>query len=128
MIESPDKSWKDYELVDSGSFEKLERFGSYYLARPEPKALWDKTLPESEWQRLTHTRFTPGAGFGKAGKEDSGTWNRLRKMDDQWYISYKGLQGGPDFRLRLGLTSFKHVGVFPEQAGNSFTGTAVNWF
>lgn len=118
MIESPDKSWKDYELVDSGSFEKLERFGSYYLARPEPKALWDKILPESEWQRLTHTRFTPGAGFGKAGKEDSGTWNRLRKMDDQWYISYKGLQGGPDFRLRLGLTSFKHVGVFPEQAPN----------
>ena len=118
MNESPDKSWKDYELVDSGSFEKLERFGSYYLARPEPKALWDKTLPESEWQRLTHTRFTPGAGFGKAGKEDSGTWNRLRKMDDQWYISYKGLQGGPDFRLRLGLTSFKHVGVFPEQAPN----------
>lgn len=118
MIESPDKSWKDYELVDSGSFEKLERFGSFYLARPEPKALWDKTLPESEWQRLTHTRFTPGAGFGKAGKEDSGTWNRLRKMDDQWYISYKGLQGGPDFRLRLGLTSFKHVGVFPEQAPN----------
>ncbi len=118
MIESPDKSWKDYELVDSGSFEKLERFGSYYLARPEPKALWDKTLPESEWQRLTHTRFTPGAGFGKAGKEDSGTWNRLRKMDDQWYISYKGLQGGPDFCLRLGLTSFKHVGVFPEQAPN----------
>ena len=118
MIESPDKSWKDYELVDSGSFEKLERFGSYYLARPEPKALWDKTLPESEWQRLTHTRFTPGAGFGKAGKEDSGTWNRLRKMDDQWYISYKGLQCGPDFRLRLGLTSFKHVGVFPEQAPN----------
>ena len=118
MIESPDKSWKDYELVDSGSFEKLERFGSYYLARPEPKALWDKTLPESEWQRLTHTRFTPGAGFGKAGKEDNGTWNRLRKMDDQWYISYKGLQGGPDFRLRLGLTSFKHVGVFPEQAPN----------
>ena len=118
MIESPDKSWKDYELVDSGSFEMLERFGSYDLARPEPKALWDKTLPESEWQRLTHTRFTPGAGFGKAGKEDSGTWNRLRKMDDQWYISYKGLQGGPDFRLRLGLTSFKHVGVFPEQAPN----------
>ena len=39
-------------------------------------------------------------------------------MDDQWYISYKGLQGGPDFRLRLGLTSFKHVGVFPEQAPN----------
>ena len=63
-----------------------------------------------------HTRFTPGAGFGKAGKEDSGTWNRLKKMDDQWYIRYNA--GGPSFKLRLGLTSFKHVGVFPEQAPN----------
>ena len=115
--EYPSNNWKDYELIDSGNGEKLERFGQYCLARPEPKALWDKTLSESEWGRLTHTRFTPGAGFGKAGKEDSGTWNRLRKMDDQWYITYPG-QDGLRFRLRLGLTSFKHVGVFPEQAPN----------
>ena len=73
MIEYPGTQWKDYELLDSGAGEKLERFGGYVLARPEPKALWDKTLSESEWRKLTHTRFTPGAGFGKAGKEDSGT-------------------------------------------------------
>ena len=116
-IEFPSENWKDYELLDSGRGEKLERFGEYVLARPEPKALWDKTLSEDEWGRLTHTRFTPGAGFGKAGKEDSGTWERLRKMPDQWWIRYSG-NDAPDFRLRLGLTSFKHVGVFPEQAPN----------
>ena len=117
-IEYPDSTWKDYEILDSGNFEKLERFGSYVMARPEPKALWDKTLPDEQWNRLIHTRFTPGAGFGKAGKEDSGTWSRARNMEDQWYIRYKGLQPGLDFSLRLGLTSFKHVGVFPEQAPN----------
>ena len=117
-FEYPDKSWKDYELIDSGNFEKLERFGGYVMARPEPKALWDKTLSSTEWDRMIHTRFTPGAGFGKAGKEDSGTWSRQKKMDDQWYIRYSGAQKGLDFSLRLGLTSFKHVGVFPEQAPN----------
>ena len=116
-IEYPSKAWKDYEIVDSGNFEKLERFGRYYLRRPEPKALWDKTLSESEWKALEHTSFTPGAGFGKAGKEDSGTWERKKKMDDQWYIRYRS-EEGPEFTLRLGLTSFKHVGVFPEQASN----------
>jgi len=114
----PGEFWKDYELIDCGQGEKLERFGSYVLARPEPKALWDKTLSEQQWSKLTHTKFTPGAGFAKAGKEDSGTWNRLKAMDDQWYIRYKGGQEGLGFQLRLGLTSFKHVGVFPEQAPN----------
>ena len=118
MIEYPHSGWKDYELIDSGDGEKLERFGGYILARPEPKALWSKTLGDKEWSRLTHTRFKPGAGFGKAGKEDSGTWDRLRQMDDQWYIHYPGLAEGLSFDLRLGLTSFKHVGVFPEQAPN----------
>lgn len=118
MIEYPSADWKDYELLDSGGYEKLERFGSYVMARPEPKALWDKTLSQEQWDRSIHTRFTPGAGFGKAGKEDSGTWARVRKMDDQWYIRYKGQQPGLNFSLRLGLTSFKHVGVFPEQAPN----------
>lgn len=117
-IESPGEFWKDYELVDSGNFEKLERFGRYYMSRPEPKALWDKTLSEVEWDRMIHTKFKAGAGFGKAGKEDSGTWERLRKMDDQWAIRYNGEQKGLDFSLRLGLTAFKHVGVFPEQAPN----------
>ncbi len=114
-IEFNPQNWKDYELLDSGRGAKLERFGEYVLARPEPKALWDKSMSDSDWNRLAHTRFTPGAGFGKAGKEDSGTWERLRNMPDQWWIRYSG---GPRFSLRLGLTSFKHVGVFPEQAAN----------
>ena len=117
-IESPADFWKDYEIVDSGNFEKLERFGKYYLMRPEPKALWDRTLSLQEWERTAHVRFKPGAGFGKAGKEDSGSWEKLRKMDEQWLIRYTGEQKGLDFSLRLGLTSFKHVGVFPEQAPN----------
>jgi 23S rRNA (cytosine1962-C5)-methyltransferase len=117
MAEFPSSSWTDYELLDSGAGEKLERFGAYVLARPEPKALWDKSLPDAEWRRLAHTTFTPGAGFGKAGKEDSGTWNRLKKMDDQWHIRYAN-EEGLKMDLRLGLTSFKHVGVFPEQAPN----------
>jgi len=115
-IEHPSPQWSDYEIVDSGNFEKLERFGRYFLSRPEPKALWDKSMTDKEWDAMTHTRFRPGAGFGKAGKEDSGTWERLKPMKEQWFIDYGA--GGPQFRLRLGLTSFKHVGVFPEQASN----------
>ncbi len=115
--EFPSEDWKDYELLDSGRGMKLERFGGYVLSRPEPKALWDKNMTDQEWDRLTHTRFTPGAGFGKAGKEDSGTWDRLKAMPDQWWIKYR-LSGGTFMNLRLGLTSFKHVGVFPEQAAN----------
>lgn len=117
-VETPGEFWKDYELLDSGNFEKLERFGRYVLSRPEPKALWGKSMPEDEWARAAHIRFKPGAGFAKAGKEDSGTWEKLKKADDQWVIRYAGGQEGLSFSLRLGLTAFKHVGVFPEQAPN----------
>ena len=51
MTEFPSSGWKDYELLDSGAGEKLERFGAYVLARPEPKALWAPSLPEAEWRR-----------------------------------------------------------------------------
>ena len=114
-LEFPNSQWADYQLLDSGNYQKLERFGQIVMARPEPKALWDKSMSDADWARLCHTRFVPGAGFAKAGKEDSGTWERLKKMEDQWYIRYND---SPKFRLRLGLTSFKHVGVFPEQAPN----------
>lgn len=113
-IEYPSKDWKDYELIDSGDFAKLERFGPYIMIRPEPKALWHKSLPETEWTRMAHTEFKQGAGFGKAGKEDSGQWIQLHKMQEQWVIGYPSV----GFKLRLGLTSFKHVGVFPEQSSN----------
>ena len=112
ITESPSTGWKDYELIDSGNFEKLERFGPYIMIRPEPKALWDRHLSYDKWKQTAHTLFTQGAGFSKAGKEDSGVWNMLKRMPEQWVVSYG------DMKLRLGLTSFKHVGVFPEQAPN----------
>ena len=48
ILQAPSPSWKDYELIDSGNFEKLERFGQFVLARPEPKALWDKALSDKD--------------------------------------------------------------------------------
>lgn len=116
MVDFPKQEWSDYALLDSGDGLKLERFGKYAMIRPEPKALWTPSMPASEWNRLAAVRFKPGAGFGKAGKEDSGTWERLREMPDQWYVQYPG--DGFRLRMRLGLTSFKHVGIFPEQAPN----------
>jgi len=115
LLLSP-RDWADYEIIDSGNGAKLERFGIYVLARPEPKALWDKSLSEKEWDALVHTKFVQGAGFGKAGKEDSGSWEMRKKMPEQWQIGYRGYGFG--FKMRLGLTAFKHVGLFPEQAPN----------
>ena len=124
-VEFPADYFKDYQLLDSGSGEKLERFGKYILRRPEPKALWTPSMTENEWKKAANVVFRPGSGFGKAGKEDSGTWEKTGRMEDQWSISYNGAED-PDTHaasdlhigLRLGLTSFKHVGVFPEQAPN----------
>lgn len=142
MVEFPSKSWKDYELLDSGCGEKLERFGQIITVRPEPKALWDRSMSEAEWRRLAHFSFklasaqNSGRDAGKGGKnagsgaiEDRGTWERHKKADEQWYIRYGADTGsasvtgaagasGPQFRMRLGLTAFKHVGIFPEQAPN----------
>ena len=49
--------WKDYALVDSGGFEKLERFGPYLVARPEPQAIWNKSLTDSEWESRAEAYF-----------------------------------------------------------------------
>ncbi|WP_187264196.1 class I SAM-dependent methyltransferase [Pontibacter beigongshangensis] len=105
------ENWPDYELVDSGNFEKLERFGSYYVARPEPQAIWDKHLPEQEWQRLAQAVFKRDKGSSEKGK-----WQLKKGMPEQWHINYqyKDMQ----LRFRLGLSSFKHVGLFPEQDAN----------
>lgn len=116
MVEFPKPEWRDYALLDSGNGLKLERFGRFAMIRPEPKALWTPSMSEAEWLREAAVRFKPGAGFGKAGKEDSGTWERLREMPDQWFVQYPG--EGFRLKMRLGLTSFKHVGIFPEQAPN----------
>lgn len=107
--------WKDYELIDSGNFMKLERFGDYITIRPEPQAVWDPTLPGREWQNRAHVRFVPKSS-------SSGDWLKMKKeMPDQWHVNY-ALQNKNikhhNIKMRLGLTSFKHVGIFPEQAVN----------
>jgi 23S rRNA (cytosine1962-C5)-methyltransferase len=107
---TPD-SWAEYELIDSGNFEKLERFGPYILARPEPQAIWDKSLPETDWQRLAHATFRRDRQ-----SPERGDWQKAPNMRDPWAIQYR--QDGLNLQFKLALTSFKHVGIFPEQATN----------
>lgn len=102
--------FNDYALIDCGGFKKLERFGDVTTIRPEPQAVWRPTLPEKEWQTRAHVEFIPKTS-------SSGTWKKLKPVNDRWYITYR-LQNEATFKLRLALTSFKHVGVFPEQAVN----------
>jgi len=101
----------DYELIDSGGFEKLERFGPYVIIRPEPQAIWNRSLSEMEWDKMSLAAF-------KLEKNDSekGKWILKKGMPEQWHIKYSYKQ--MSFNLRLGLTSFRHIGVFPEQAPN----------
>jgi 23S rRNA (cytosine1962-C5)-methyltransferase len=107
-------NWKDYELIDCGDFEKLERFGKYITIRPEPQAVWPKIYSKSDWEKQASVRFVPRSS-------SNGDWKKLKQMPDQWEIKYE--VGGmndekKELVFRLGLTSFKHVGVFPEQAVN----------
>ncbi len=101
----------DYELIDSGGFEKLERFGSYVIIRPEPQAIWNRSLSEIEWDKMSMAAF-------KLEKNDTekGRWILKNGMPEQWRINYTYRQ--MNFSVRLGLTSFRHIGVFPEQAPN----------
>jgi 23S rRNA (cytosine1962-C5)-methyltransferase len=109
--------WTEYELIDTGNREKLERFGKYLLIRPEPQAVWQKSLPESDWEKLVHARYVRLKGKKLTGDENErGSWIRKPKMPDQWTIGYRYKQMNLTFRL--GLTAFGHIGVFPEQAIN----------
>ena len=101
----------DYELIDCGNFLKLERFGGYITIRPEPQAVWDATMNMSEWEKRAHVKFVPKSS-------SSGEWKKLKDSPDQWKIKYEIRNTKSEIRFRLGLTSFKHVGVFPEQAVN----------
>jgi 23S rRNA (cytosine1962-C5)-methyltransferase len=101
-------NFPDYELIDCGNFEKLERFGEYITIRPEPQAVWDSALSQSDWQKKAHVRFMPHSSY-------AGNWEKLKTMPDNWEVAYN-LPNGPTIRFKLSLTSFKHVGIFPEQA------------
>ena len=109
------EGWNDYELVDCGGFEKLERFGRYLVARPEPQAVWDKSLGDKEWLRRADAYFRRDPRGGDRGGE-RGEWTLRDGMPQQWWIGYRS--DAMDLKLRLGLTAFKHVGIFPEQAAN----------
>jgi 23S rRNA (cytosine1962-C5)-methyltransferase len=105
------QNFNDYELIDVGAFEKLERFGQYITIRPEPQAVWDKTLSNNEWEKRAHVKFV-------ARSSSAGEWKKLKQMPDQWHMKYEINNSDAFIKFRLGLTSFKHVGIFPEQASN----------
>lgn len=97
------KPSKDYELIDSGEGEKLERFGGYLLRRPDPQALWKKTLDEKEWKNAN-------ASFIREG--DNAKWRTKEGTPKEWFIELAGL------KFLIKPTAFKHTGLFPEQESN----------
>ncbi len=101
----------DYELVDSGDFAKLERFGDRVTARPEPQAIWRKSLSDDDWMRLADATFKRDRN-----SDEHGQWLTKPGMPERWVMRYDYKE--MHLRLRLALTGFKHVGVFPEQAEN----------
>lgn len=106
------ESWTDYELLDSGHFRKLERFGKWILERPEPQAIWAPSLSETDWERQVAARFSRSKS-----NPESGVWEKVNpQMPDRWFCKFHR----PDFEVsyKLSLSSFKHVGLFPEQAWN----------
>lgn len=109
-------SWKDYELIDSGDGQKLERFGKFVLSRPEPQAIWSKVLPEKEWA-AAHASFNREQKDKFRYSDDvKGGWTRGKGMPESWNVQYQ--YNNLSLTLRLALTSFGHVGVFPEQGEN----------
>ena len=111
MQEQLTPAFGDYELIDTGDFEKLERFGRYVTRRPEPQAIWRRTLSEEEWRRAADASF-----LRDTRSEERGEWRLGPEMPSRWTVDY--VYKGMRLRMRLGLTSFKHVGIFPEQAAN----------
>jgi 23S rRNA (cytosine1962-C5)-methyltransferase len=103
--------WNNYQLIDSGNFEKLEKFGPFVLARPEPQAVWDKSLNEFEWQQKASAFFRK-----EKNNPEKGQWELKKHMPERWYIDYQHQE--LQLKFKLALSSFKHVGLFPEQAVN----------
>lgn len=96
-------AWKDYELIDAGGGEKLERWGNFLLRRPDPQAIWPKS-EDAPWEN-------PDARYRRS-REGGGSWALARGMPSHWTVSYRGLTFGVE------LMGFKHTGLFPEQAVN----------
>ncbi len=97
------KKSKDYELLDSGAGQKLERFGDFVVSRPDPQVLWRKSLTDSVWQSADAV-FEQTTGRGK--------WRNKNPFPESWKISF----GGLNFVLKPSV--WKHIGIFPEQSEN----------
>lgn len=96
-------NWRDYELLDCGSGEKLERWGSHILVRPDPQAIWTTPRHSPLWKR-------PDARYARSAT-GGGQWEKTR-LPDQWQVKYK------DLTFQVKPMNFKHTGLFPEQAAN----------
>lgn len=99
MIILSTSGFEDYELLDSGSGRRLERFGKYVISRPDPQAIWKPSLVDSKWQMAD-------------GIFENEAWKKKSNMPDKWQLSYQNL------KFYAKLTPFKHTGVFPEQMLN----------
>ena len=93
--------WNDYQLIDSGNGEKLERFGPYRFVRPEAQALWSPRLQKAEWQ---------SADGHFIASEKGGKWKLKDSLPENWHMHFE------DIRFFAMPTSFRHLGFFPEQS------------
>ena len=96
-------TWRDYEVLDTGDGEKLERWGSVVLRRPDPQTIWPKNDP-SLWRKAQAVYHRSERG--------GGSWEFLQKLPESWTVTHGSL------RFRVRPTGFKHTGLFPEQAAN----------
>lgn len=95
--------WKDYEVLDTSDGEKLERWGKYILVRPDPQVIWSTPRKHPDWQKIN--------GHYHRSSKGGGEWEFFN-LPEQWKISYR------DLNFHLKPFSFKHTGLFPEQAVN----------
>ena len=95
--------WNDYECLDAGNGEKLERWGNVILRRPEPQAMWEINC-DSQWNKAI--------GFYHRSNQGGGYWEFKDKLPEFWTVNYK------DLKFKVTPTNFKHTGLFPEQATN----------
>ncbi len=100
-------NWKDYEVIDTSCSEKLERWGKYILLRPDPQVIWDTPKKAAEWKKIN-------AHYHRSQK-GGGEWEFF-DLPQNWAISYDMPCGRLTFNLKP--FSFKHTGLFPEQAVN----------
>ncbi len=100
--------WKDYQVIDCSCGEKLERWGKYTLVRPDPQVIWNTPKTEKGWKKMN--------GHYHRSKSGGGEW-QFFDLPQEWSVNYN-LTIGKELTFRLKPFSFKHTGVFPEQAVN----------